>query len=61
LIEVPSAAIPKRGNGKSKEMVNQKKKLKCPKCGYILHIIKLAQEEPKENEVDKKEPPAPLF
>jgi len=52
LIEIPTAAIPKRGSGTDKETVSQKKKIKCPKCGYILRIIKLeaAKEEPKQEE-----------
>ena len=60
LVEVPTAPIPKRGDGKNKETVNQKKKLKCPKCGYLLHIVKLTP-EPKEDKNDNKEPPTTLF
>ncbi len=58
--EVASAAIPKRGDGKSKEVINQKKKLKCPQCGYVFHIVKLVQEEPKPDQLNK-EPPTTLF
>jgi DNA-directed RNA polymerase subunit RPC12/RpoP len=61
LSEVATAPTPKRGDGKSKETINQKKKLKCPQCGYLLHIVKLTPEKPKEDEDDKKEPPAILF
>lgn len=61
LVEVPCAAIPKRGDGKNKETITQKKKLKCPKCGYLFHIVKLTPEEPKVEKVDSKEPPTTLF
>jgi hypothetical protein len=61
LVEVPTANIPKRGDGKSKETVEQKKKLKCPKCGYLFHIVKLAVDKPKTEEIDPQEPPISLF
>lgn len=41
LTQVPTAPVPKRGTGVGKEVIEQKKKFKCPKCGYILHIVKL--------------------
>lgn len=61
LIEVAQAPLPKRADGKNKETINQKKKLKCPKCGYLLHIVKLTVDVPKTEELDKKEPPTTLF
>ena len=61
LVEVPTAPIPKKGDGKNKEVVKQKKKLKCPKCGFLLHIVKLVPEVSQEELDAKKEPPSTLF
>lgn len=48
LTEIPTASIPKRWNGTDKALFDQRKKLKCPECGYVFTIVKLSQEEPKK-------------
>jgi DNA-directed RNA polymerase subunit RPC12/RpoP len=51
LYQVPLSAIPKRADGKDKSLFEQRKKIKCPECGYIFTIVKLKPDEvvsPKE-------------
>ncbi len=50
LVEVPVASIPKRGDGRNKELFEQRKKFKCPECGYVFTIVKLKQEAAVEEE-----------
>jgi DNA-directed RNA polymerase subunit RPC12/RpoP len=61
LIEVTGAPLPKRGDGKNKETINQKKRFKCPKCGFLMHIVKLTPDVPKEEPDDPKDPAVKLF
>jgi len=49
LTQVMTAPLPKRANGKDKSTAEQPKKFKCPKCGYLLHIVKLTQPTPEDN------------
>lgn len=53
LIEIPTAPIQKKG----KDFLNQTKKFKCPKCGYIFHISKLKSDENKKDDsnLEKKD------
>lgn len=48
LIESLIAPTPQRGNGRDSVTIKPKKRFKCPKCGYIFHIVKLIPPEQKE-------------
>lgn len=62
LVEIPTASIPKRGDGKNKETFQQRKKLKCPKCGYVFKIVKLdnTPDTPEKPEAIEREEPKDL-
>lgn len=45
LREIPTAAIPLTKGSKP-----QIKKYKCPRCGYVFHIVKLTEEEVKKDD-----------
>lgn len=42
---VPAAPLQKRADGKSNDTVDQKRKIKCPECGYVFKIVKLGPEQ----------------
>jgi hypothetical protein len=55
-----NAPVPKRGDGKNKETIEQKKKIKCDKCGFLFKIVKLTQEPIIEKEEPERELPKTL-
>lgn len=52
---IPTAKLPKRGDGKSTEAIEQKKKIRCPECGYLFKIVKLGPEQVVEDKKDHPE------
>jgi hypothetical protein len=50
LVQVAVSPLPKRANGKDKATMEQLKKFKCQKCGYIFHIVKLTAGSEKSKE-----------
>ncbi len=62
LVEIATASIQRKGDGISKELVEQKKKLKCPQCGFVFKIVKLEQPKVEEEKlIDDRQEPKDLF